>query len=110
MANLKIHLDYRGSSKIIKRLCQTVNYLSEVANGDMRTDVYDKNHSGVVDNAERLENHPASYFATASDLESVSGVTDRLKATEDAIKLKANGQNITFSVTPAGLLNVKKEE
>ena len=41
MANLKIHLDYRGSSKIIKRLCQTVNYLSEVANGDMRTDVYD---------------------------------------------------------------------
>lgn len=57
MANLKIHLDYRGSSKIIKRLCQTVNYLSEVANGDMRTDVYDVNNNGIVDNAELVNGH-----------------------------------------------------
>ena len=57
MANLKIHLDDRGSSKIIKRLCQTVNYLSEVANGDMRTDVYDVNQNGIVDNSELVNGH-----------------------------------------------------
>ena len=38
-----------------------------------------------------------------------SALVGRVKATEDTLKLKANGQNITFSVTPAGLLNVKKE-
>lgn len=132
--------------------------IKSTADGAMQKNDYDKNHSGAVDNAEKLENHPASYFATASALESVSsvansamqktvydadndGVVDnaktvgghtveanvpsnavftdtvyndsalagRVKVTEDTLKLKANGQNITFSVTPAGLLNVKKE-
>ena len=132
--------------------------IRSTADGAMQKSDYDKNHSGVVDNAEKLETHPASYIATASALQSVSGVADgamqkkvydadndgivdnaktvdghtveknvpsnavftdtvyndsaltnRVKATEDALKLKANGQNITFSVTSAGLLNVKKE-
>ena len=39
-----------------------------------------------------------------------SALVGRVKVTEDALKLKANGQNITFSVTPAGLLNVSKED
>lgn len=132
--------------------------IRSTADGAMQKNDYDKNHSGVVDNAEKLETHPASYFATASALQSVSGVANeamqkkvydadndgivdnaktvdghtveknvpsnavftdtvyndsalssRVKVTEDTLKLKANGQNITFSVTSAGLLNVKKE-
>ena len=39
-----------------------------------------------------------------------SALAGRVKVTEDTLKLKANGQNITFSVTSAGLLNVSKED
>lgn len=54
---IKVHLDYRGSSKILKRLCQTVNYLSENAGGDMLKTVYDANDNGIVDNAEKVNSH-----------------------------------------------------
>lgn len=55
--SLRIHLDYRGSSKILKRLCQAVNYLSENASGDMSTVIYDKNNNGIVDDAEKVNGH-----------------------------------------------------
>lgn len=55
--NIKIHLEYNGSSKILKRICQTINYLSENASGDMLKATYDTNDSGVVDNAEKVNGH-----------------------------------------------------
>lgn len=55
--NIKIHLEYKGSSKILKRICQTINYLSENASGDMLKATYDTNDSGVVDNAEKVNGH-----------------------------------------------------
>ena len=42
------------------------------ANGAMQKSVYDSNANGVVDNSEKLENHAASYFATADSVSSLS--------------------------------------
>ena len=55
--SLRINLTYNGSSKILKRLCQAVNYLSEHSNGDMLKSEYDKDNDGIVDNAAMVNNH-----------------------------------------------------
>ena len=47
--------------------------ISAKANGAMQKSVYDADADGVVDNAEKLENHAADYFATASALTTLSG-------------------------------------
>ena len=43
--------------------------IGTLGGGDMLTATYDTTKNGIVDNAERLEGHSASYFAKASDLE-----------------------------------------
>ena len=80
----------------------------------MQKTVYDADNDGVVDNAKTVGGHTveANVPSNAVFTDTVyndSALVGRVKATEDTLKLKANGQNITFSVTPAGLLNVKKE-
>ena len=80
----------------------------------MQKTVYDADNDGVVDNAKTVGGHTveANVPSNAVFTDTVyndSALAGRVKATGDTLKLKANGQNITFSVTPAGLLNVKKE-
>ena len=43
--------------------------MSDLGYGDMLKATYDTNKDGVVDNSSALEGHPASYFATATDLD-----------------------------------------
>ena len=52
-----IKIEYSGQSKVLKRLCQAVNYLSENSTGDMTKAVYDTNDDGIVDNAEKVNGH-----------------------------------------------------
>lgn len=52
-----IRIEYNGQSKVLKRLCQAVNYLSKHSMGDMTKEVYDTNDSGIVDNAEKVNGH-----------------------------------------------------
>ncbi len=70
--SLRINLTYNGSSKILKRLCQAVNYLSEHSNGDMLKSEYDKDNDGIVDNAEKLGGHLPNYFGDAETLKSTT--------------------------------------
>lgn len=42
------------------------------ANGSMQISVYDANRDGIVDNAEALQGHDASYFAKATDVSGLS--------------------------------------
>ena len=54
---MRIHIQFNGKSKILKRLVWAVNWLSEQAGGDMHTDVYDTNKNGIVDNSEKVNGH-----------------------------------------------------
>lgn len=54
---MRLHIQYNGRSKILKRLVWAVNYLSQYAGGDMHTDVYDTNRNGIVDDAEKVNGH-----------------------------------------------------
>ena len=45
---------YNGKSKVIKRLCQLINNFNRRA---MLTEIYDTNHNGVVDDAEKVNGH-----------------------------------------------------
>lgn len=45
--------------------------VKKTADGAMQKSVYDADADGTVDNAEKLENHAAAYFATAAALEEV---------------------------------------
>ena len=54
---MQLHIQYNGRSKILKRLVWAVNYLSQHAGGNMHTDVYDADQNGIVDNAEKVNNH-----------------------------------------------------
>jgi len=51
------HIRYKGKSKVIIRLCELVNDLYERTFGDMVKEVYDRNDNGIVDNAEKVNNH-----------------------------------------------------
>lgn len=51
-------INYNGSSKVIKRLCEFVNNtIDHGLDGDMSTSVYDVNRDGIVDNAEQVNGH-----------------------------------------------------
>lgn len=51
-------INYHGTSKVIKRLCEFVNNTIEHGlDGDMSTSVYDVNRDGIVDNAEQVNGH-----------------------------------------------------
>ena len=52
-----------------------------VGTGDMAKSVYDTDNNGIVDNAEKLEGHAASYFAQATHshaIADVNGLQDEL--------------------------------
>ena len=61
---------------------QVYNGANGEGSGDMEKRIYDTNDDGVVDNAEQLEGHGASYFATASDLATHEGDTSHITAAE----------------------------
>ena len=57
--------------------------------GDMMKATYDSNGNGIVDNAEKLEGHAASYFAQATHshaIADVNGLQEALNATGDMKK------------------------
>ena len=66
-------------------------------------------HTHTTVNGHTVEANVPSNAVFTDTVYNDSALVGRVKAIEDTLKLKANGQNITFSVTPAGLLNVKKE-
>lgn len=60
-----------------------------VGTGDMTKSVYDTDDNGIVDNAEKLEGHAASYFAQATHshaIADVNGLQAALNATGDMKK------------------------
>lgn len=63
--------------------------IAEAGGGDMLASTYDKNANGIVDNAEKLGGHDASYFATASDL-------------NDKLDTDGDGSSVTATFTAAG--------
>lgn len=60
-----------------------------IGTGDMAKSVYDTDDNGIVDNAEKLEGHAASYFAQATHshaITDVNGLQAALNATGDMKK------------------------
>lgn len=60
-----------------------------IGTGDMSKSVYDTDDNGIVDNAEKLEGHAASYFAQATHshaIADVNGLQAALNATGDMKK------------------------
>lgn len=54
-------ITYNGESKILIALCNSINEiidnLEHAGDGDMKKSVYDTNGDGIVDNAEKVNNH-----------------------------------------------------
>ena len=54
-------ITYNGESKILIALCNSINEiidnLGNAGDGDMKKSVYDTNGDGIVDNAEKVNNH-----------------------------------------------------
>ena len=61
---------------------QVYNGANGEGSGDMEKRIYDTNDDGIVDNAEALEGHGASHFATASDLSTHEADTSHITADE----------------------------
>lgn len=61
---------------------QVYNGANGEGSGDMEKRIYDTNDDGVVDNAEQLDGHSASYFASASDLATHEADTSHITAEE----------------------------
>ena len=64
--------------------------------GDMMKATYDSNGNGIVDNAEKLEGHAASYFAQATHshaIADVNGLQDALNDTGDMKKSVYDADN-----------------
>ena len=67
-----------------------------VGTGDMAKSVYDTDDNGIVDNAEKLEGHAASYFAQATHshaIADVNGLQAALNATGDMKKSVYDADN-----------------
>ena len=90
--NIKVHIDYGGSSKVIRRLCDIINYMAEYASGDMMKTVYDTNENGVVDNAEKVNNH-AVYADVPTDAKFTDTIYDDSSIN---MRVKANTNNVTL--------------
>ena len=73
--------------------------MQQAGNADMQQAVYDKNHSGVVDDAERLGGHLPEYFTDKS--ESAQLRADEAMAILDAMGLEVVWQNASASSTMA---------
>lgn len=80
-------------SKVAQAISETlgIDALKTIANGAMQKSAYDADGDGVVDNAEKLDFHPASDFALATDLSSlavaVSGKADSATVNQLATNL-----------------------
>ncbi len=92
---IRIHIEYKGSSKILKKLCWAVNWLSENAGGDMLKEVYDTNGNGIVDNAEKVNDHNV-YKDVPSDAKFTDTVYDD---TQIKGQVKANQDNIDMIIS-----------
>lgn len=76
--------------KALKELIEEVRgEIAQAGGGDMLASTYDQNANGIVDNAEKLGGHDASYFATASDL-------------NDKLDTDGDGSSVTATFTAAG--------
>lgn len=76
--------------KALKELIEEVRgEIAQAGGGDMLASTYDKDANGIVDNAEKLGGHDASYFATASDL-------------NDKLDTDGDGSAVTATFTAAG--------
>lgn len=64
---------------------QVYNGANGEGSGDMEKRIYDTNDDGIVDNAEALEGHGASYFAATSDLANHAADTSHITAAERAL-------------------------
>lgn len=64
--------------------------IQQTANGAMQVSTYDANRNGVVDNAEKLENHAASYFGKASDVTALQTAVNQ-KMTTSTYDSNGNG-------------------
>lgn len=72
-----------------ERIDEVEQEIAEAGGGDMLASTYDKNANGIVDNAEKLEGHAASYFAIATDL-------------NDKLDTDGDGSQVTATFTAAG--------
>ena len=59
-----------------------------VGTGDMAKSVYDTDDNGIVDNAEKLEGHAASYFAQATHSHAIADVNGLQAALNDTGDIK----------------------
>ena len=64
-----------------------IDNLEDLGAGDMLKSIYDKNGNGIVDNAEKLNGHDASYYAVAA------WVTEQINA---AVEQKTKVQIVTW--------------
>ena len=61
--------------------------------GDMLKSVYDTNNNGVVDNSEKLDGHPASYFAVD---QTMTGATSSVAGAKGLVPAPAAGDQDKF--------------
>lgn len=67
--------------------------------GDMLKATYDTNGNGIVDDAEKLEGHAASYFAQASHTHTIGDVTGLQAALDDKSSYKFSYDATTKTLT-----------
>lgn len=67
--------------------------------GDMLKATYDNNGNGIVDNAEKLEGHAASYFAQASHTHKIGDVTGLQAALDEKSSYKFSYDATTKTLT-----------
>ena len=100
--NIIIDSIANGSRKIsYEALCAAIAEtlgiaaISAKANGAMQRTTYDADGDNIVDNSEALEGHAASYFATASDLSTLSDTVTGLSTSKmDKSTYDSNGNGI----------------
>lgn len=71
------------------RIDEVEGEIAQAGGGDMLASTYDQNANGIVDNAEKLEGHAASYFAAATDL-------------NDKLDTDGDGSDVTATFTASG--------
>lgn len=67
--------------------------------GDMLKATYDKDGNGIVDNAEKLEGHAASYFAQAAHTHTIGDVADLQEALDEKASYKFSYDATTKTLT-----------
>ncbi len=79
-----------AQGKVLKDRIEEVNSaIGQAGGGDMLAATYDKDSNGIVDNAEKLGGHSATYFAAATDL-------------NNKLDTDGDGSNVTAIFTAAG--------